>query len=378
MSYSRPSVTVSVWNDFWSLFLVHGLLDSGFTVLYHNTAKQNISKGAFTRNYPAAVLNYLARRKLLPEDFAFACSRKLVDQKAKNLVFRTDAFWGWSGCSLAALQAGQASGRPTILERGSTHCIWNRETLKHEYRRLNLSFNNLPGPEQISYELAEYDFSSAICVPSHFVLETFLEQGVPRKKIFVNPYGVNFNFWAYAGSLRIWQPPFTFVWNASLIPRKGIALLLDAWKRVNLKNAQLRLIGPIGKTIRPLLRNLPPDIIVLEAMTPEEVRAEMSKAHAFILPSFEEGLARSALEAAATGLPLIITRETGVTDIFQNGKDSWEILSGSVDAIAEILFLVSSSFEEAIRRGKNASRSVEPFSWDAYGQRASSFLRSFF
>lgn len=372
------SVTVSVWNDFHSAHLVNGLFLSGFDVFYHNTARKGASCTKFIRNYEAAALNSLARRGFFPQPCTHNLSRKLVDRTAKQLARQTDAFWGWSGCSLMGLQNAQASGKPALLERGSTHCLWNYETLKREYRRLNLSLKYLPSRKEISYEQAEYEASSAICIPSRFVQETFLLKGFPKEKLFVNPYGVDFSFWAQASLGRVWQPPFTFIWAASLLPRKGISFLLDGWQKAGLQNARLLLVGPISRLVEPMLRGLPPEIKVLNAMDHRAIREEMAKAHAYILPSLEEGMARSVLEAAAAGLAPIITRETGATDIFENGRDSWEIPCGSADAIAEILKSVSSSFDEAIRRGKNAARAVEPYSWDAYGRRAGMFLRSLF
>jgi Glycosyltransferase len=49
------------------------------------------------------------------------------------------------------------------------------------------------------------------------------------------------------------------------------------------------------------------------------------KADMFILPSFSEGLSNSLLEAMAVGLPCVVTREGGPSELIEDGKTGWLI-----------------------------------------------------
>jgi glycosyltransferase involved in cell wall biosynthesis len=367
-------VTVSVWNDFWSPYLVSGLHNAGLQVIHHTTARQKAPCARFVRNIPASTLNHLAFRGLLPSRFAHSWSRSLVDSEGARLLQKSKAFWGWSGCSLKGLQAAKAEGKPAILERGSSHCVWQKNCVAKEHRRLGLPLDELSSDKEIAYDLAEYDAADVICVPSQFVRNTFLDNGVPEQKLFLNPYGVDFEFWSQCDSSKRIAHPFTFLWVATLMPRKGIAVLLEAWRKADLKDAHLVLVGGVSPSTQHLLRNLPKNIVLKPFLDHKSIREEMSRAHVYVLPSFEEGMARSVLEAAAAGLPVLITEETGATDLLHNGTSAWVVPSGDVNALAESLVCLSSDQKNAIERGTEARLAVRDYSWESYGERAALFL----
>lgn len=371
-------VLVSVWNDFWGVHLTEGLVRAGYEVTYHHTGGVKAKGARNLRNWPAAILNRAGLKGLLKRSYAYSLSRRLVDFHAARLCNKFDFFWGWSGCSLKALQVAKSRGITTLLERGSTHCEWQREVVHAQFKRFGAS-NIFHYPlYQISYDKAEYEAADRICVPSHFVAATFYQKGFTSDKIFINPYGVDVCFWSKFKPNFERPSPFTFLYVASIGHRKGVADLLEAWKLSDLRNARLVFIGGVSAEAIPMMKCLPPNVEV-RGFTPHEgIRSLMSKCHAYILPSFEEGLARSVLEAAAAGLPPIITEETGATDVLQDSRDCWVVPSGHPGALAKVLKDVANHPDEARRRGKNASLAVKQFSWEAYGNRCARHLRSFF
>jgi glycosyltransferase involved in cell wall biosynthesis len=376
MPCQPPIVTVSVWNDFWSQHLVNGLVQHSFSVIHHTTASQKTACFAFDRNILATMLNHLVFRGLIQQRTGFSWSKTLVDLKSARLASHSDVFWGWSGCSLRGLQTAKACGRLAILERGSTHCVWQKERVASEYKRLGINISDLPSNKEISYDLEEYEIADVICVPSRFVLNTFLEKQISEKKLYLNPYGVDFAFWSQCQPANRQLKPFTFIWVAGLTPRKGIAILLEAWRKAELRDARLVLIGGISPTIQHLLTALPRNLEIHQYLNHREIRNLMSRSHCYILPSFEEGMARSVLEAAAAGLPVIVTEETGATDILKDGRDGWVIPSGDSDALAEVLRQSASDPVMASTRGRSAQEAVRSYTWDAYGDRAAAFLHN--
>ena len=367
-------VTVSVWNDFHSPHLVSGLHNAGLQVIHHTTARQKAACARFVRNIPASTLNHLAFRGLLPSRFAYSWSRTLVDSEGSRLLRNSKAFWGWSGCSLKGLQAAKAAGKTAILERGSTHCAWHIKQVSAEYRRLGFSCSELANEREIQYDLREYQTADIICVPSNFVYQTFVANGVAPEKLQINAYGVDYSFWSQCETGARAQAPFTFLWVATLMPRKGIAVLLDAWRKARLLNARLILIGGVADSVKILLRDLPPGVVYKPFLDHRSIRDEMGCSHAYVLPSFEEGMARSVLEAAAAGLAPIITHETGATDILLEEKDAWVIPSGDPDALVNALRSAVNNPDECARRGLSAQQAVSSYTWEAYGARAASLL----
>ena len=374
MHILRPCVTVSVWNTFHSPHLVAGLEKAGFRVSYQDSTKCPKVCDSFFVNNPARLLNALARRRLLPANPAHSLARIFIDFRGSSFVKKTTAFWGWSGCSLSGLKAARAAGKPAILERGSSHCIWQKDCVAKEHIRLGLPLSELSNQAQLNYDLEEYKAADVICIPSRFVRDTFLDKGIAPEKLFVNPYGVDFPFWSAGPHNRGGEGPLTFLWVASLMPRKGIAILLEAWRKAALRDARLVLVGPVSHSVKPLLRHLPAGVEIKPALNYFGVRKEMSRAHAYVLPSFEEGMARSVLEAAAAGLAPMITYETGATDILTVDRDAWVLPAGNSDAWAETFREVAKAPDECNRRGKAEQEAVQPYSWEAYGQRAAELL----
>jgi glycosyltransferase involved in cell wall biosynthesis len=226
----------------------------------------------------------------------------------------------------------------------------------------------------LDYFTQEYSIADYICVPSQFVADTFLERGVAERKLVINPFGVDYAYWSTCEAAKSYDQPFTFLWVAALLPRKGLGILLEAWKKANLPNARLVLAGNAPKFVTPLLDRLPPNVYLKSFLDHHAIRREMSEAHVYVLPSLEEGMARSVLEAAAAGLPLILTKETGTTDVFRDGSSGWIVPSGDVEALVGSLRAAASDPESCMVRGAKARAVVQSLSWEAYGERAANFL----
>lgn len=68
-----------------------------------------------------------------------------------------------------------------------------------------------------------------------------------------------------------------------------------------------------------------------------EVRTEIERSRALILPSFAEGLPIVVLETLALGRPVITSRITGIPEIVQHGRSGWLLTPTAVDELAAAL-----------------------------------------
>jgi glycosyltransferase involved in cell wall biosynthesis len=110
--------------------------------------------------------------------------------------------------------------------------------------------------------------------------------------------------------------------TGSLSLRKGTPYLLAAFRELRRKvpNARLLLTSVVQDDIKPVLaqfRDLP---IEWSPPLPHAQLAErLRSADVFVLPSLEEGLVRTACEAMACGLPVVLTPHTGANDFVTPG-----------------------------------------------------------
>lgn len=104
----------------------------------------------------------------------------------------TDILIGWSGFSYKTFQKSQNYNLIKILERGSTHIKFQSDILEEECKIFNVDFKI--NDKEIKQELKEYDLADYISIPSNFVKQSFLKNGINKKKLIVTPYGVNLNY----------------------------------------------------------------------------------------------------------------------------------------------------------------------------------------
>lgn len=176
-----------------------------------------------------------------------------------------------------------------------------------------------------------------VLAPSHFVENSFLQNGFSSNQIVRIPYAVDLDIFQ-PGPPRPKNQPFTVINTGGLSLRKGTPYLLEALKilKERIPNLRILLTRQISDSIKPILArydNLP--IEWSETLPPALLANRLRNADLFILPSLEEGMARTALEAMACGLPAILTPNTGASDLVQEGTTGSIIPIRDPGAIAE-------------------------------------------
>src|SRR5438067_5309712 len=171
-------------------------------------------------------------------------------------------------------------------------------------------------PEQKQREM---ELADVVIVPSTFVERTikrFIEKPCVRAQ-----YGVDTDFWQPPTGPKKTDGPLRFIYVGQLNIRKGIPILLEAWKRAALKNAEIYLVG--SWLVADRMRcQLPLNVRYVGPCSKEELRKHYQSADVFVFPSFFEGFALVLLEAMACGLPVVASDASGATDIIdeQTGK----------------------------------------------------------
>jgi glycosyltransferase involved in cell wall biosynthesis len=164
-------------------------------------------------------------------------------------------------------------------------------------------------PEQ---KRREMELADVVIVPS-----TFVERTVKRfieKPCMLAQYGVDTDFWQPTTKPKKTDGPLRFIYVGQLSIRKGTPILIEAWTRAALKNAEIYLVGTWLLADR-MRRQLPSNVRCVGPCSKEELRSHYQSADVFVFPSFFEGFALVLLEAMACGLPVIASDASGATDI---------------------------------------------------------------
>lgn len=286
---------------------------------------------------------------------------------ARSLRPGADLFVGWSGSSLKTLRRAKSLGMIGVIERGSSHMLYQQKILTEEFARLGMRFSRTH-PKAIEQEIAEYHEAEAIAVPSSFSRRTFLAEGVPDEKLIMAPYGAD---------LSIFRPlpkedqKFRVIFCGALSIRKGLHYLLQAFSELRLPGAELWLVGSVTEEIRPFLeRYRRTDIVVHGPKPRSQLPWFYSQGTIFCLPSIEEGMAMVLLQAKACGLPLICTTNSGGEDIVREGVDGFVIPIRDVDAIKEKILWAYDHRSPCSEMGRGArENALLGNAWDDYGDR---------
>ena len=146
-------------------------------------------------------------------------------------------------------------------------------------------------------------------------------------------------------------------------PRKNITLLIDAVRicRRNNLDIQLNLIGrPPGKNIQEYIgKNRMGDAVHCHSqLSLKEIIEAYQSFSMFVIPSHQEGLCISGLEAMACGTPVVTTRCGGPLSYVENGENGF-VVDSNPEAMAEKITELVQNREKRKRLARNARSTVE-------------------
>jgi glycosyltransferase involved in cell wall biosynthesis len=333
----------------------------GRAIAYDNRQKEIPARLIYSlRWHPVRLISFLDR------PYYYGAKKKYLDWiAARHLATgRYDLFHSWSGDCLQSLRVAKKMGIPSIVEIPT----WHRDRGKVGERPpppvpeapRSWKENLLQTRERF---IEEYDLADILFVLSQKAADTFRVQGFPEEKLYYLPRGVDVE--KFKPGPR--PPLFRAVFSGALIERKGIHHLLEAWHRLDLKDAELWLVGSVHEEAKPHLKKYWRDNIKVVGFK-RDVENYLSQGTIHVFPSQCEGSAKVVYEAAACGLPQITTREAG--DVVNDGVEGIIIQPGKVGDLAAAILELYRHPETVERMGEAARRRVvDNFTWDHFRTR---------
>ena len=169
---------------------------------------------------------------------------KNIDHQASKFINDADVFLSLSTTGLETGKLMKKQNKIYICERSSSHIIFQNKILEEEYKNLGLDYIPI-NKWFIERELAEYENSDFILVPSKFAENTFIENKVFKSKVI--------NFGSYQDSFfpirnfKKSDEEFNVLFVGQLSVRKGLHYLIDGFKKFNHPKKKLHIVGPETK-----------------------------------------------------------------------------------------------------------------------------------
>ncbi len=237
------------------------------------------------KTYPDLQLFELLMRALQFDDekMYFKRNSKFQDRVILNDLDEADVVIGFDTSSWKLADYCARKGKRFVLDVSIGHPV-SKERIFHDLRQRFPDWTDIAHPKNerlIGLEKLELDLATQIVVPSTFVKKTLTENGVDPGKIFINPFGTNFSI--VDRPKRSPNSPITFLFFGTLSARKGLPLLLEAWREMEGKNCRL-LIAGYGHL--PDRIDVPENVEVLGPILPSDRIRLFNRADVFLSELF--------------------------------------------------------------------------------------------
>ena len=320
---------------------------------------KRMAKRIFLKDYVAPeALSYQANDWLM-ETMAHECKRSAVT-----------AVHSYEDCSLHQFEVAKRLHKACIYDMPIGYYPAWQETERELARQFSewlppsgLSSKRFVRPEQ---KRREMELADLVLVPSTFVAKTISH--FHDKRLALAGYAVDSEFWIPPAAPKV-EGPLRFIYVGHISIRKGGPILLQAWDKSKLRDAELLLIGhwQLANSARS---RLPSSVKYVPPCSAFELRNYYQSGDVFVFPSFFEGFGLVLLEAMACGLPVIASERTAAPDIV-NASTGAIIPAGDVDAWVAALREADAKRDRLLVMKKAARASALEHSWSRYRQAVS-------
>lgn len=264
---------------------------------------------------------------------------------------------------------------PLVLTALNTHLDDVAEVLAEEHRRLNVSVPGFIHPRMQARVREEIERATRIRAVSDEVKRSFIERGVPPRKIEVVLPAVDLDYFRPVPKK---DDVFRVLAVLTIDPRKGAYYLLQAFEKAAIPRSELVIIGATGDRWSRLMLDqfkarLKNFRLQLADVLKSPVESTYGQASVFVHPAIEDGFALAVAQALACGIPVITTRQTGASQLIDDGQNGYVLESRDVDGLVERLRLLARDESLRLRLSSAAPQAVAHLGYPSFAQNVAQF-----
>lgn len=332
------------------------------------------------KTYPWVRTPYMVRGRLGLDKWEWLnkewewLGQQTIDKFTASKIQHPTILIALSSSGLFAGKKAQSLGGYYVCDRGSSHISFQNEILADEYKKWGFKFCGVD-PRIIKKEELEYETCDTITIPSEFVKRSFLEKGVPERKLTKVIYGARLERFKKVAQPN--QDKFTILWVGAVNLRKGFMYLLKAFQLLKHPHKELIVIGNVDSEIRQLIANQNViGVVFLGTVDNSQLPKYYSAAHVFVLPSIEDGFGMVMGEALSCGCPVIATNHTGAEDLYEDGKEGFIVPVRSVALLKDRLQLLMDDTKLQKQMADAGIEKVKSIGgWNSYGDEFANVIK---
>jgi glycosyltransferase involved in cell wall biosynthesis len=280
---------------------------------------------------------------------------------------QADAVHAYEDCALGAFLEAGRKNKLCIYDMPIAYfSTWQRmvgDLARRFSDWLPDHFRDNVKPERAQRKEKEMALADLVLAPSEFARQSVLEE-FPDKPVSVLGYGTDTLHFRPEEGTTHQGSALRFLYAGHLSLRKGTPLLLDAWKRADVKDAELILAGT-WQLADAKRASLPKRVKYKGHLAWDELRARYRAADVLVFPSFFEGYGLVITEAMAAGLPVICTDATAGPEVLDETCGR-VFTAGDEEALIAHLRWFGENRERVPQMGRAARHRVEGLTWTRY------------
>jgi len=244
------------------------------------------------------------------------------------------------------------------------------------YRRFNYAI----GAAVEKFCMSKSSTLRVIAVSRQVKAEIEREYGVDPRKVVVIHHGVDAETFhprdqarwrvPVRASLRLGSDEFVVLFVGGDYRRKGLVTLLEAARRVPVRVKVLAVEVKPDVALEQLVRERGLSDLVTFVASTTDIASFYAAADCFVLPTRYDTFSMATLEAMSAGLPVIVSRAAGVSELLTTDRDCILLEeAGDIETLAEHLKRLVQ--DKALRTvlGTEARKTAEQHSWDRVAER---------
>ena len=213
-----------------------------------------------------------------------------------------------------------------------------------------------------THSRAMFEQSDTLFCPSQAVIDDVASYGAHfAAKCRLVPYGASLSS---AGGT---PEPGRVLFCGSLHLRKGVQYIRAAAEMLRASHPHIRFVFAGSASVIMRAKLAAPNIELLGHLGKAALMRELGRADLFLFPSLAEGAAGTVLEAMASGLPIVATREGGVD--FTDGTSGIVLPPRDAEAIAAAVVRIVEDRALRASLSAGATREAEVYSMAAWEAR---------
>lgn len=295
--------------------------------------------------------------------FDFIVSAKIDD---------ADFIIGFNNYSLLQMKKLREQGSVIFLEQRIAHVKTEIEIYYNEFGKIPANLH----PLMVKRKLQEYDMADYILVPSEFVYQSMIDNGVSEKKLLLVPYGYDSKLFKRDTQIMKSDECLRLLFVGQIGHRKGLKYLLEAVKNIKQKRPEapvdLVLVGGIDNDFVSYLNKYSNLYRHIDFVPQRKLVELYNSSHIFVFPSLCEGSAVVTYEALGSGLPQIVTFNAG--SVISDNEEGIIIPPRDTAALEKAILHLMDNPAEIKRMEQNAINKAKEFTWEKYGDRLISTL----